>query len=86
VSVYHCATWQLTIMTRGSGNVVFNLVPQFKFLVQFSTQFFKMIQFRHLQSETKLVNKLNYNLYIHDTTITIAMCHDCKWPRGTMIS
>ena len=40
VSVYHCATCQLTSMTRGSVIVVFNLVPQFKFLVQFSTQIF----------------------------------------------
>jgi len=47
--------------------VVFNLVSQFKFLVQFSTQFFKMIPFRPFQFETKLVNKLNYNLYIHVT-------------------
>jgi len=45
--------------------IVFNLVPQFKFLVQFSTQFFKMIQFRPFQIETKLVTKFNYNLYIH---------------------
>jgi len=67
VSVYHRATWQLTIMTRGSVIVVFNLVPQFKFLVQFSTEFFKIIQFRHFSFETKLVNKLNYDLYIHVT-------------------
>ena len=69
MSVYHRATWQLTSMTRGSVIVVFNLVPQFKFLVQFSTQFFKIIQFHHLPFETKLVNKLNYNLYIHVTII-----------------
>jgi len=67
VSVYYRATWQLTSMTRGSVIVVFNLVLQFKFLVQFSTQFFKIIQFRHLPFETNLVNKLNYNLYIHVT-------------------
>jgi len=71
VSVYHRATWQLTIMTRGNVIVVFNLVPQFKFLVQFSTQFFKIIQFRHLPFETKLVNKFNYNQYIH-VTITFS--------------
>jgi len=40
VSVYHRATWQLTIMTHSSVIVVFNLVPQFKFLVQFSTPIF----------------------------------------------
>jgi len=40
VSVYHRATWQLTSMTRDSVIVVFNLVLQFKFLVQFSTQIF----------------------------------------------
>ena len=40
MSVYHRATWQLTSMTRGSVIVVFNLVPQFKFLVQFSTPIF----------------------------------------------
>jgi len=28
-------------MTRGSVIVIFNLVPQFKFFVQFSTQFLK---------------------------------------------
>ena len=67
MSVYHRATCQLTIMTRDSVIIVFNLVPQFKFLVQFSTQFFKIIQFRYLPFETKLVNKLNYNLYIHVT-------------------
>ena len=67
MSVYHRATWQLTSMTRDSVIVVFNLVSQFKFLVQFSTQSFKIIQFRHLPFETKLVNKLNYNLYIHVT-------------------
>jgi len=65
MSVYHRATWQLTSMTRDSVIVVFNLVSQFKFLVQFSTQFFKIIQFRHLPFETKLVNKFNYNLYIY---------------------
>ena len=67
MSVYHRATWQLTSMTHGSVIVVFNLVPQFKFLVQFVPQFFKIIQFCHLPFETKLVNKLNYNLYIHVT-------------------
>jgi len=40
VLVYHRATWQLTIMARGSLITVFNLVPQFKFLVQFSTPIF----------------------------------------------
>ena len=40
VSVYHRATWQLTSMTRDGVIVVFNLVPQFKFLVQFSTPIF----------------------------------------------
>jgi len=71
VSVYHRATWQLTSMIHGSVIVVFNLVPQFKFLVQFSTQFFKIIQFRHLSFETKLVNKLNYNLYKHVKIIVL---------------
>jgi len=40
VSVYHRATWQLTIMTRGSGNSCFQFSTQFKFLVQFSTPIF----------------------------------------------
>ena len=51
--------------------VVFNLVPQFKFLVQFSTQFFKMIQSRHFQFETKLITKFNYNLYVHVKIIVL---------------
>jgi len=40
MSVYHRGMWQLTSMTRGSVIVVFNLAPQFKFLVQFSTPIF----------------------------------------------
>jgi len=43
MSIYHRATWQLTIMTCDSGNSCFQFNPLFKFLVQFSTQFFKMI-------------------------------------------
>jgi len=43
MSVYHRVMWQRTIMTRGSGNNCFQFSPLFKFLVQFSTQFFKMI-------------------------------------------
>jgi len=71
VSVYRRVTWQLTIMTRDSDNNCFQFNPLFKYLVQFSTQFFKMIQSRPPQFETKLVNKLNYNLYIH-VTITFS--------------
>jgi len=37
VSVYHRATWQLTIMTCGSGNNYFQFSLLFKILVQFST-------------------------------------------------
>jgi len=40
VSVYPHATWQLTIMTRGSGNSCFQFSTQFKFLVQFSIPIF----------------------------------------------
>jgi len=40
MSVYHRAMWQLTIMTHGSVIAVFNLVPQFKFFIQFSTPIF----------------------------------------------
>jgi len=50
--------------------VVFNLV-YIKFLVQFSTQIFKMIQFCPFQFETKLVTKFNYNLYIHVKIIVL---------------
>jgi len=46
VSVYHYATWQLTIMTRGNGSSCFQFSTQFKYSIQFSAQFFKMIQFR----------------------------------------
>jgi len=67
VSVYHRVTWQLTSMTRGSVIVVFNLVPNLNFWFNLVPQFFKIIQFRHLPFDTKLVNKLNYNLYIHVT-------------------
>jgi len=34
MSVYCRATWQLTIMTRGSANSCFQFSPLFKFLVQ----------------------------------------------------
>jgi len=36
--VHHRDTWQLIIITRGSGNIYFQFSPLFKFLVQFSTQ------------------------------------------------
>jgi len=58
-------------MTHGSGKNCFNLVLQFKFLVQFSTQFLKIIQFRPFQFKTKLVTKFNYNLYIHVKIIVL---------------
>jgi len=45
--------------------VVFNLVPYFNFLLNLVLLFLKTIQFYLFQFETKLVNKLNYNLYIH---------------------
>jgi len=50
------------------NGVLHNLVFYFKFFFQFSTLFslfFKTIQFCLFQFKTKLVNKLNYNLYIH---------------------
>jgi len=40
VSVYYHITWQLTIMTRDSGNSCFHFSTQFKFLIQFSTPIF----------------------------------------------
>jgi len=58
-------------MTCGSGNSCIQFSPLFKFFVQFSTQFFKMIQFRPFQFETKLVTKFNYNLYIHVKIIVL---------------
>ena len=48
VSVYHRATWQLTIMTCGSVIVIFNLVPNLNFWFNLVPKFFKMIQFRGL--------------------------------------
>jgi len=61
----------LQIMTRDSVIVVFNLVPNLNFWFNIVLQSFKMIQFCPLPFETKLVNKLNYNLYIH-VTITFS--------------
>jgi len=40
VSVYYRAMWQLTIMTRGSGNSCIQFSSLFKFLIQFSTPSF----------------------------------------------
>ena len=58
-------------MTHGSSNSYFQFSPLFKFFVQFSTQFFKTIQFCPFQFKTKLVNKFNYNLYIHVKIIVL---------------
>jgi len=59
-------TWRITIVSHVKLTlVVFNLVSLFTILIQFSPHFFKMIQFCPLQCETKLIIKLNYNLYIH---------------------
>jgi len=52
-------------MTRDNGNSCLQFSPLFKFLVQFNTLFFKTVQFCSFQFETKLLNKFNYNLYIH---------------------
>jgi len=71
VSEYYRATWQFTIMTRGSDKTCFQFSLLLKFSVQFSTKFFKTIQFYPFKFETKLVNKFNYNLYMHIQIIVL---------------
>jgi len=59
VTGHDCATYQANIHC-------FQFSP---FICKFDSilgpQFFKMIEFCPLQFETKLIIKLNYNLYIH---------------------
>jgi len=51
--------------------IVFNLVFNLIFWFNLVSQFFKTIQFCSFQIETKLVNKFNYNLYIHVKIIVL---------------
>jgi len=48
---------------------VFNLVLYLNFWFNLVPLFDKKIQFCHFQFEIKIVNKLNYNLCIHDKVI-----------------
>jgi len=57
--------------TRDSGNSCFQFSPLFKIWFNLVSQFFKMIQFRPFQFETKLVNLFNYNLYIRIKIIVL---------------
>jgi len=51
--------------------VVFNLVIYLNFWFSLVPQYFKMIQFCPFQFKTILVNKFNYNLYIHVKIIVL---------------
>ena len=68
---YYHVMWQLTVMTRGNGKIYFQFSPLLNFLFNLVPQFFKMIQFCPFKFETKLVNKFNYNLYIHIKIIVL---------------
>ena len=62
----YIVTWHVMIVPHVKLTlVVFNLVLYLNFWFNLVSQFFKMIQFCALQFETKLIIKLNYNLYIH---------------------
>jgi len=51
------------------------------FLFNSVLQFFKTIQFYHLQFDIRLVHKLNYNLYIHVTIIFFQYIHQIISPK-----
>jgi len=51
--------------------IIFNLVLYLNFWFNLIPQLFKMVQFFPSQFETKLVNKFNYNLYVHVKIIVL---------------